>query len=134
MSSILTTASAPSGIGAPVEILIPSSLFSLKEEDSPISIVPTSLIIFGFLGEALNESSAFIAYPSMADRSKGGISISLTISIAKIRFKDSLTSISSIGFNWILENSFSKASSKGVNLENPIFRSFSKSPSLFLID
>ncbi|MBA7529792.1 hypothetical protein ES705_21991 [subsurface metagenome] len=61
VSSILVTASEPSGITAPVEILIASPDLSTRLVCSPISIVPIFFIILGLLGDAPNVSSALTA-------------------------------------------------------------------------
>ena len=99
VSSIFITESEPFGITAPVDILIAFPGGRTRSVSSPISIVPIFSIIFGLLGDAPNVSTALIAYPSIALLSKGGISSSLIISVANIRFRalDVSTSSTEVG-------------------------------------
>src|SRR5262245_57061859 len=74
VSSTITTASAPDGIGAPVAISMHSPVAIPRAGTCPVNTRSTHLSVFGECAPARNVFSATTAYPSIAARSNGGTS------------------------------------------------------------
>ena len=115
VSSTITTASAPSGTGAPVAISAHSPAASGRRGASPVKMTSTERRVFGDVPVAPSVSAARTAKPSIAARANGGTSAPAAIVSASTRPPASASATRSVRSMGVAAASVSSsASRKGI--------------------
>ena len=113
--SYFTTASAPSGTGAPVMMRTVSPAPIVPSNTWPAASCPITSSVTGASPDACAKSAERTAYPSIALLANGEISISATASSAKGRPAACHTGISTTSVRFTCDKTIACASSNGMS-------------------